>query len=122
MTRLGASLRSAYAAALCALALLAFAQVRSSVMQAAELAGAPMCGVAMAGMAGRGAPSPAKGHPACAYCAVAAHAPLVTVAARLPIPTSVAWSVAPVRRTLGARGPPAFRPRSRGPPALLLTA
>ena len=123
------------ALAFCAVALLSFAQVRSDVMRAAELAPTPMCGSdaamagAMPGMVGMATPSdarergaPHKGRPACAYCADAAHAPLVADTARLPTPSCVRWTPTFPPAPYLPRGPPRLEPRARGPPAAPLTA
>ena len=113
-----------------AVALFTFAAIRSITMQAAELApGASSCGMprigAMAGMAMPQAPGKAAktGKPPCDFCATAAHAPLATPFVRPAPPISVA--LAPPYRAIaahGPRGPPPVRPRSRGPPTVLLAA
>lgn len=132
MNRRGPRLGWTHALALCAVVLLAFAQVRSNVMRAAEVAPGRSCGMdtpasAMSGMAAKGAHdgahrAPGKGQPACAYCADAAHAPIVADAVRLPTPSCVRWAANPPRRAHAPRGPPRLEPRARDPPAAPLTA
>lgn len=130
MRAFGSLFRSAYATALLAVALLTFATVRSTVMQAAELApsAAHGCGMAMGGMAamprgaGQARHSSGKARPLCEFCIAAAHAPLTALMAPPPAPQAVAWIPPVPRPVLGARGPPAFRPKARAPPAVPLTA
>ena len=125
-------------AAFLAVALLSFAGVKAAVMQtqmaaATTVADCGMAGMAsmpgMAGIDGRyAAPAPPKAAgPAskadpCPFCMDAANAPLIAVAAPLRPPTSTVFVVAPARPPLGARAPPAFQPRARGPPSSLQTA
>lgn len=127
MIRLTARLRAAYAAAFCAMALLAFAGVKSNVMQAAAAtapAGAT-CGMAMGAMATGGASSPdkpgkpGKAHAICDFCAAAAHAPAFGFAPPpVTAPSCVGYAFLAPGRSPGPRGPPAFQPRARGPPAV----
>lgn len=112
-----------HVAAFLAVALLSLATIRSNVMQAGEIAGAPTCG--MAGMVGASPshhPASGKAHAACAFCAVAGHLPVCGSATALAPPSVVAWTAWRPRSSLGARGPPAFQPRARGPPSLSLIA
>ncbi len=118
-------------AALMALLLLSYASVRSIVMQAAMAAppGAsadaalamamPMASVAPARMAP--AHAPASHHRAssnaCPYCAAAAHAPIIGQAAPWRASTAFSFTAFRTVASRGARGPPAFRPRARGPPS-----
>ncbi len=117
--------RSAFShvAALLAVALLTLAGVRSNVMQAAEAAPrAPAChmGGTMAGMDHGSAPAEDhKAHKACEFCVAASVAPLQSAAPTLPLPVALAWRPLPMTGGPGARGPPAFQPRARGPPRLL---
>ncbi len=113
----------AHVVALVAVALLTLAGVRSAVMQAAELRAPsmPMCGMAMEG-AGTERHAPGKAHARCEFCAAAAHAPIGGAAATAPVSVAVAWIVWRPLAARGARGPPAFTARARGPPAAPLTA
>ncbi len=121
-----------------ALAMLGYAAVQSTVMQVAMVAapvGPPMCDGAMAvagmSMGGNARASAPRGHAAgserghkaaCPYCAAAAHAPLVATAAPLRASTALVFTGFRVVAGHGPRGPPAFQPRARGPPAEPLTA
>ena len=115
-----------HAAALLAVALLSFASVQSIVMQAAGDGSMPMAmdpDCPMMGGAKTAPQSPAdKGTQApCAFCAAAGQAPLTPTVAVLSAPVGVVWSLRPIPISLGPRGPPAFRPKARGPPSLPLT-
>ena len=120
MIRRGRPFRAAWASALLAVALLSFATIKSAVMQAADaspFASAHcMAGMAMDGGAG-GKTSPAKSAAsACAFCSVAAHAALITVAEPVACPAAVVWRPRPLADANGVRGPPEHRPSARGPP------
>ncbi len=141
MGRGGKPGKAIHALALLAVALFSFATVRSVDMQAAMAAPAastpmsmpmsmpasmpmPMstCGAMSADPPGDRDPAPHKKVPgACAFCAAAAHAPICTAFAFVLPSSTAAWAAYARLRPLGARGPPAFTPKSRGPPALLLT-
>jgi hypothetical protein len=138
MGRGGKTGRAIHALALLAVALFSFATVRSVSMQAVMAASStpmpmPMSMPASMPMSMRGPIStcgamgadPAAPHkkvPAtCPFCAAAAHAPICTAFAFVLPSSTVAWAAYAALRPLGARGPPAFTPKSRGPPALLLT-
>ena len=132
------------AAALFALAMLSFASVQSIVMQAAMASSGamiPICGkvdpssaeaVAVAGMAMQRAiassahrhhqDAPQGHHAACAYCAAAGHAPILSQAVPLRPSTQCVFAAFQQVASLGPRGPPALPPRARGPPIDLLTA
>ena len=72
---------------------------------------------------GRGAPSkPEKPAKSCEFCAAAAHVPVCGSTPVLSAPTTVAWLAWRPITGLGSRGPPAFEPRARGPPTVLLIA
>ena len=78
-------------------------------------------GMAMPDMAGdQHAPADApasKGQAnTCAFCSAAAHARILSAAPIVACPSSVAWQDRPAVELNGARGPPSFRPRARGPP------
>jgi len=129
-------------AAVMAVALLLFAGVKSPVMQVQMALGQGMadCGMTDAEMAKMGghmqadpfapatpekapASKPAKaGGDICAFCADAAHAPLVAYAEPIRPPSAVRFTPTPARPPLGARAPPTVLPKARGPPADLLTA
>ena len=119
MTRRGRPFRAAWASALIAVALLSFASIKSVVMQAADaspFASAHcMAGMAMDGGAGKQSPDKAAAG-ACAFCSVAAHAALITVAEPVACPVSVVWRPKPLARANGVRGPPEHIPSARGPP------
>lgn len=120
MIRRGRPFRAAWASALIAVALLSFATIKSVVMQAADaspFASAHcMAGMALDG-AGAGKQSPAKSAAgACAFCSVAAHAALITVAEPVACPVSVIWRPKPLASAHGVRGPPEHVPSARGPP------
>lgn len=122
----GASVRAGWShvAALLAVALLSLATIRSNVMQAGGIAGAAMPACGMAGMAHMrqadgGASrdrSAGKAHAACAFCAVAGHLPVCASAPALALPSPLAWVAWRPLAAAGARGPPGFAPRARGPP------
>jgi hypothetical protein len=109
-----------------AVALLSFASVQSIVMQAVGDRSMPMAmdpDCPMMGGPKTASHSPAdKGTQApCAFCAVAGQAPLTPTVAVLRAPVGVVWSLRPIRTSLGPRGPPAVRPKARGPPSPPLT-
>jgi hypothetical protein len=134
----------AIAAALLALALLSYASVQSAVMQlvmVSPLAAMPMCdagrsgGEAMDGMAapavapatasaahhGRQGPDPSPNRPpACPYCAVASHAPVMAGVVAPPQVAVFVYAVYRIVTLQGARGPPVLQPRARGPPVQTL--
>ncbi len=112
--------RLSHMAALLAVALLCLASVKSTVMRAADaaLGGMPMCSASMGGKTSSQAD---KAHKTCEFCAAAAHAPLSCDAEILPALTAIAWAPYRVQTATGPRGPPAFRPTARGPPAPDLT-
>jgi hypothetical protein len=110
---------AAMTAAFLAVALFSLASIKSIVMQSADAS--PFASVhCMAGMAMHGAggkTSPAKDTAsACAFCSVAAHAALITVAEPIACPVLVAWRPKPLARADGVRGPPEHFPSARGPP------
>ena len=118
MRAFGRSSAAAMTAAFLAVALLSFATIKSVVMQAADAS--PFASAhCMAGMAmdGGGKTSPAKSAAsACAFCSVAAHAALVSVAEPIACPVSMVWRPRPLPRASGIRGPPEHVPSARGPP------
>ena len=125
MGRFSALLRAIYASALLALALLNYAGVKSTVMQIAMATAVADCGMPTGSMAGMAKPShqvekPTKGE-ACPFCADAAHAPLLAVVTLLRTPTPVVVVQSRPTLPVGARAPPGFAPRARGPPSVLLT-
>jgi hypothetical protein len=133
------------AAAFFALLMLSFASVQSIVMQASLPVSGDMmsiCGHADPGSVlsvattlrsaeqvsaaasphdrRSGAPHP---HPAaCPYCAAAAHAPILASAAPVRRSANCVFTAFRAIASLGPRGPPARRPRARGPPSDPLTA
>ncbi len=114
-----------HAAALLAVALLSFASVQSTVMRAMGDGSMPVAmdpDCPMMGGAKTAPQSPAdKGTQApCAFCAAAGQAPLTPTVAVPRALIGVVWSVRPIPTNLGPRGPPAFRPKARGPPPSLL--
>ena len=123
MSRRRRPIGPSHVAALLAVALLTLAGVRSNVMQAAEAAPKPPAchmGGTMAGMGhGSALAGDHKAHKACEFCVAASVAPLAADAPALPVPVAVAWRPRPLAGGPGARGPPAFEPRARGPPRLL---
>jgi hypothetical protein len=145
MVRGGKTGRAIHALALLAVALFSFATVRSVSMQAVMAAsstpmpmpmsmpmpasmpmsaGTPVspCGAMSADPARDRDPAPHKKVPAtCPFCAAAAHAPICTTSAVVRPSSTVAWAAYARLSPLGARGPPAFTPKSRGPPAPALT-
>lgn len=134
MTRSRPASWSSRFAALLAVALLTYAGVASTVMQV-RMGLAPTADCSMANMAGMPAivssAHQAHGSKAalatskpqiCPFCADAAHAPLVAFTEPLRPPSSAVFVVAAARPPLGARAPPSFQPRARGPPSPLQTA
>lgn len=122
-----------YAMAMLAVAFLNVASVQSALMQVAGVqADDAMAGMAMPGPPeichtaaddlARATAAPGQAHKACPYCDAAANPPLCGVAVSAPTPASIAWTRYTVQTLLGARGPPAFAPNARGPPASTLTA
>lgn len=113
--------RLPHAAALLAVVLLTLATVRATVMQASAAlpsAAGQTCRDAAAGHAGH-TPEQHAAHAACEFCVAASVAPLACAGPALPVRAAVAWTPTPLRGVHGPRGPPAFPPRARGPPALL---
>ena len=109
--------------------MLSYAFVQSSVMQVTMAAAIaqPMCDASMAALGGMEAlpdkaspAAPSKGRaPAksCPYCAAAAHLPLVGTAMPWRAPSAFTFAAFRVVASHGPRGPPACRPRARGPPS-----
>ncbi len=124
-----------YAMALLAVAFLNLASVQSTVMQATMQAGglashgdlsraaaAEICHVGLpSGAGGKTSLSPLQAHKACPFCDLAANPPLCGAEVVLPQASTIAWTSYRIQRSLGARGPPAFTPNARGPPASTLT-
>ncbi len=63
-------------------------------------------------------PKPLR-HDRCPYCAAAAHVPILTSSAPLPLSCAVAFTGFRMAAVHGPRGPPAVRPRARDPPPVL---
>jgi len=116
------------AMAMLAVAFLNFASVQSVVMQATGSmpgmdmgAVAEICHTAPPSHDVAKATHPAQAHKACPFCDLASNPPLCGGEVSVPTPSAIAWTRYRVQTTLGARGPPAFAPNARGPPAILLT-
>ncbi len=121
--------RSLCAMALLAVAFLNVASVQSAVMQASgSLSGMDMSGLAEICHTAGPAQDAAKPvvhqvqvQKACPFCDVASNPPLCGTEVSVPSPSTIAWTSYAVQASLGARGPPAFTPNARGPPASTLT-
>ena len=124
----GRILTTARAAAMLAVALLSIASIRSVVMQAAEaspFAAMPICAADTGAAPLHGQqqqPAPAKtAADSCAFCAAAAHAPLIAFASPLSVPGFTAWLAGPPPPSCTLRSASTVPPRARGPPLPLLT-
>jgi hypothetical protein len=113
---------SAHVTALLAVALLTFATAKSVVMEVSA-AMSPICSAdSGGGPAGLGGGPEKPLHAACAYCAAAVHAPLISAPPSIASPCAVVWTPTSPAVGEGRGGSQPIKATARAPPDVPIAA